>query len=296
MHISICGTHYIAVWFLLEIGWLPEALAHAVLMVLALGCSAVASPQICTCTSVRVFPAHQSTTRDLVKHGERGESCRPRARTAVRACHVCHARLGIVGAVRMVVRGVGSFWSLGRVHRSIAAHSASIYASVVSEVKSLRHRTTATSICYPHNHPWAGSRSHTALPSAHGTHTSARPCMRPAPALARCLERCGACVHRLTLGIMGRETRAALLHPPLRTSGALCWPPAEKVVDLLPALPLRAEALGRREDFERLKRRELRGPEAAAPSLARANPCPSRRRAATDASSAPVRVAVSPFT
>ena len=62
----------------------------------------------------------------------------------------------------------------------------------------------------------------------------------------------------------------ALLHPPLRTSGALCWPPAEKVVDLLPALPLRAEALGRREDFERLKRRELRGPEAAAPRLARA--------------------------
>jgi hypothetical protein len=65
----------------------------------------------------------------------------------------------------------------------------------------------------------------------------------------------------------------ALLHPPLRTNGALCWPPAEKVVDLLPALPLRAEALGRREDFERLRRRELRGPKAAAPRRARANPC-----------------------
>jgi hypothetical protein len=46
MYIAICGTHYIAVWFLLEIGWLPEALAHVVLMVLALQ-PRPASPQIC---------------------------------------------------------------------------------------------------------------------------------------------------------------------------------------------------------------------------------------------------------
>ena len=39
MHISICGTHYIAVWFLLVIGWLPEALAHFVLMLMVLACS-----------------------------------------------------------------------------------------------------------------------------------------------------------------------------------------------------------------------------------------------------------------
>ena len=123
------------------------------------------------------------------------------------------------GGVWMVVRSVGRFRSLGRVHRSIAPHSASIYASVVSEVKSLRHRTTATSIRHPHNHPGAGSRSHTTLPSAHGTHTSARPCMRPAPALARCLERCGACVHRLRVGIMGQEPE-----PPYYTR--LCGPAA----------------------------------------------------------------------
>jgi hypothetical protein len=171
MHISICGTHYIAVWFLLVIGWLPEALAHFVLMLMVLACSLDPPPQppICSCTSVRVFSAHQSATRALVKHGERGESCRPRARTAARACHV-HA-VGHRGwGCGWLLRGVGSAWSLGRVHRSIAPHSASIYASVVSEVKSLRHRTTATSIRHPQPPCGRGTLAHGAAKRTRNLH------------------------------------------------------------------------------------------------------------------------------
>ena len=110
--------------------------------------------------------------------------------------------------------------------RASVQHSVSIYASVVSEMKSLRHRAAATNTRHRTTTLEQGhARTRRCPARAARAPVHFRAC--PHPIFAQCLEWCGACVHELKVGIMGRRgPRARPITPAFAgQQRTLCWPP-----------------------------------------------------------------------
>ena len=166
-------------------------------------------------------------------------------------------------------------------------YSVSIYASVVSELKSFRHRAAATNACH-HTRRGAGTRTHTALPSARGTRACAHPGM-PAPSFRAVL----GLVRRIRARVdSGQHGPGRPPRPPYYTR--LCRPAGCSVLDAkgegggsAPGLTPPCQGSRQERRFRETGTARARGP-SRQPRDARVPP-PVPARVARAPASAPVR-------